>query len=394
MLSPVEFIAMIAMLFATVAFSIDSMLPALPEIGRQLTPDDLNRAQLILTSFVLGMGVGTFFAGPISDAIGRKQAILGGAVLYTIGAALASMAQTLELVLAARVLQGLGAAGPRVVALAMVRDLHAGRQMARVMSFAMMVFTLVPAIAPAMSTFIIDAFGWRGIFGAFITFSLISSLWLGLRQPETLPVEARRPMRLAPLLAALREVLTHRVVVTAIAVQTLAFAALFGTLSSTQQIFDISYGRGESFPAWFAMIAIMAGSASFLNAQLVVRLGMRRMISTTLLVQLSFSALMTVLTHFELLPEMLRFPAYLVWTTGIFFMAGLVLGNLNALAMEPMGHIAGMAASIVGAIATVLAVGIAAPIGLAFNGTPVPLMASIAVLCTLGWGLMQTIPRN
>ena len=290
-------------------------------------------------------------------------------MLYTIGAALASMAQTLELVLAARILQGLGAAGPRVVALAMVRDLHSGRQMARIMSFAMMIFTLVPAIAPAMGTFIIAAFGWRGIFGAFIIFSLISSLWLGLRQPETLPAEARRPLSLAPLLAGLREVLTNRVVVTSILVQTLAFSALFATLSSTQQIFDITYGRAESFPAWFAMIALLAGSASFLNARIVVRLGMRRVITATLAVQVVVSATMTVVTHLGLLPAFLVFPTYLAWTTGVFFMAGLVLGNLNALAMEPMGHIAGMAASAIGAIATVLSVGIAAPIGLAFDGT-------------------------
>jgi len=190
-LSSGEFIAMIAMLFATVAFSIDSMLPALPEIAAELTPGNENRAQLILTAFILGMGAGTVVAGPLSDANGRKRAILGGALLYTLGAGLASMAQTLELMLAARLIQGLGAAGPRIVSLALVRDLHSGRQMARIVSIAMMIFTTVPAIAPALSTGIIAVFGWRGIFGAFILFSLIPAARLGLRQPETLPPEAR-----------------------------------------------------------------------------------------------------------------------------------------------------------------------------------------------------------
>lgn len=393
-LSQPEFIALIAMLMATVAFSIDSMLPALPQIASELTPGNENRAQLILTAFIFGMGAGTFIAGPISDAIGRKRTILAGAVLYTTGAALAAFAQSLELVLAARVLQGLGAAGPRVVALALVRDLHAGRQMARIVSFAMMIFTTIPAIAPALSTGIIAAFGWRGIFGAFITFSAISALWLALRQPETLPPEARRPLNRKKLKAAVKEVVTHRVVSISIMVQTLVFAALFATISSIQQIYDISFGKGESFPYWFAATALLSGSASFINARIVVRLGMRWVITKTLAAQLILSGTMTLLFGTGILPAGLVFPAFFLWVTGVFFMAGLVMGNLNALALEPMGHIAGMAASIVGAISTVVSVFIAAPVGLAFNGTPVPLMGSVALFCGLGYFLMKIIPRT
>ncbi|MDE3028083.1 MAG: MFS transporter, partial [Paracoccaceae bacterium] len=181
-----EFIALLAMLFAIVSFSIDGMLPALPQIARELTPDDINRAQLIVTSFVLGMGVGTLFAGPISDTIGRRPAIFCGVGIYIVGSILASITQSLDLLLAARLLQGLGAAGPRIVTLAMVRDLYAGRNMARIVSFAMMIFTLVPAVAPSIGALIIAGFGWRGIFGAVIAFALIASSWLTLRQPETL----------------------------------------------------------------------------------------------------------------------------------------------------------------------------------------------------------------
>lgn len=388
-----EFIAMIAMLFATVAFSIDSMLPALPEIAQELTPGDVNRAQLILTAFLLGMGIGTFLAGPISDAIGRKPAIIGGAVLYTLGAALASVSHSLELVLAARVLQGLGAAGPRVVALALVRDLYAGREMARIVSFAMMIFTTFPAIAPALSTGIIAVFGWRGIFGAFILFSVVSTLWLGLRQPETLPKAERRPLQFTPLWRAMVEVLSHRVVATSIAVQTLAFATIFAALASVQPIYDVTFGLGRSFPYLFAATALLAGSGSFINARLVVRLGMRRMINVALGAQILSSGGMTLIFASGLLPAALGPPVFFVWITGVFFMASLVMGNLNALALEPMGHIAGMAASISGALATVLSVALAAPVGLAFNGTPVPLMAAAAVFSLLGYGLMKTIPR-
>ena len=391
-LGQTEFIALIAALFATIAFSIDAMLPALPQIAAELTPDAPNRAQLIITSFVLGMGIGTFVAGPLSDSFGRRRVILWGGGLYVIGAAAAWAAPSLEWLLAARLVQGLGAAGPRVVSLAMVRDLYSGRQMARVVSFAMMIFTLVPAVAPLLGQAVIGVAGWRAIFVAFVVFSGLTILWMMARQPETLPPDKRRPLALAPLLAALREVLRHRMIVTAIAVQALVFGALFGTLSSTQPIFDLGYGRGAEFPLWFAGIALVAGTASLLNAALVVRLGMRRMVTVTLGVQIALSGGMAAMSAAGAWPAALAFPAYLVWTTGVFFMAGMTLGNLNALALEPVGHIAGMAASVVGAISTVAAVMIAVPLGLAFDGTAVPLATGVAVLAGMAFLLMRTIP--
>jgi len=386
-----EFIALIAILFANIAFSIDAMLPALPEIAAELTPGEPNKAQLIITSFVLGMGIGTLFAGPLSDSYGRRTIILCGAALYCVGAALAYVAPTLETMLAARVIQGIGVAGPRIVSLAMVRDLYAGRAMARIISFAMTIFTLVPAVAPLLGTGIIAIAGWRAIFVAFMLFSVVSMLWLMLRQPETLPPAARRPFRVAPLVEALREVLSHRVIVTAIAVQTLCFGALFGTLSSTQQIFGETFGMGESFPLWFAGIALVSGAAGLINARLVGRVGMRRMVSATLLAQVLSSGLMAASGLMDL-PFVLSFGLYLVWTTGVFFGVGLTLGNLNALALEPVGHIAGMASSVVGAISTVSAVAIAVPLGLAFDGTAVPLAIGVAVLSACGYGLMRTLP--
>lgn len=380
-LSQPEFIALIAMNFAMVAFSIDSMLPALPDIAAALTPDAPNRAQLVLTSFVFGMGVGTLFTGPLSDTFGRKTVIGAGAVLYLLGAALAGRAETLEGMLAGRVLQGLGVAGPRIVAIAIVRDLYEGRPMARIMSYAMLIFTLVPALAPLLGSFIIDAFGWRAVFHSFLLFCCLVIGWLMLRQPETLPPERRRSFAPAALIEATRECFAERVFALSTALQILAFGMLFACLSSVQQIFETSFGRGDSFVYWFALIALVAGSASVINAQLVIRLGMQRMITIGFGMQVFFSSMILVSALFGPVP----FGLYMVWTTSLFFMAGLVIGNLNALAMEPVGHIAGLAASVLGAVATVLGAVIAAPIGLAFDGTPLPLAIATASLSALGF---------
>lgn len=380
-----EFIALIAMNFALVAFSIDSMLPALPEIAQALTPEAPNRAQLVLTSFVFGMGVGTLFTGPLSDTFGRKPVIAAGTVLYLLGAYLAGQAETLDGMLAGRVLQGLGVAGPRVVAIAIVRDLYEGRPMARIMSYAMMVFTLVPAFAPLLGSFIIDAFGWRAVFYSFLLFASLVIGWLMIRQPETLPVEKRRPFNVAALVLATKECFAQRVFVLSMLTQVLSFGMLFGCLSSVQQTFETSFDRADSFVYWFALIALISGSASVINARLVVRLGMQRMIAAGFGMQIGFSVMVLVAAVFGPVP----FVLYMIWTTSLFFMAGLVIGNLNALAMEPVGHIAGLAASVLGAVATVLGAVIAVPIGLAFDGTPLPLAIATAVLSSVGYAIVK-----
>jgi len=388
-----EFVALMGVLFATIAFSIDAMLPALPEIAAELTPGAVNNAQLVLTSFVLGMGAGTFLAGPLSDRFGRKPVILAGAAIYIAAAVAAWQAPTLEALLAARVVQGIGASGPRVVTLAMMRDLYSGRQMARVMSLAMMVFVLVPAVAPAIGQVIIGFFDWRAIFLAFVIFSLMSGAWLALRQPETHPPERRLSLEPARLLGALAEVTGSRVVMIYTAVLSLTFGILFAVLSATQPIFDVSFGRAESFPAWFAAIALASGTASLVNAALVVRLGMRRMVLASFTALVGLSALAAAATALGILGTAAAFPAHILWTTAVFFSAGMTIGNLNALALEPMGHIAGLASSAVGAISTVLGVAIAVPIGLAFDGTPLPLYLGVLATASLALVLVRTSPK-
>ena len=391
-MSRVEFVALCAMMFATIAFSIDAILPALPEIGQELSPDNLNNAQMILTSFMLGMGVGTFFTGPLSDTFGRKPVIVGGAVLYMICAAIGWASQSLELVLAARLFQGIGAAGPRVVTLAIIRDLYSGREMARLVSIVMLIFTIVPAIAPLLGSFIIAFSGWRGVFAAFILFSFLSVVWLGIRLPEPLAREDRRPFRLPVLMAAVGEMWAIPVVRISILVQTLCFGMLMTILTSVQQVYDITFDRGDSFPVWFAVVSLIAGSASILNAWLVMRLGMRFLVTVTLGVQVGCSLVM-LLAWISLPVGATLFGIFVFWQTTLFFQAGMTLGNLNAMALEPLGHMAGTAASVMGAISTVLGAALAVPVGLAFNGTPLPLSIGIGAEAGLGCALMLWMKR-
>jgi MFS transporter, DHA1 family, multidrug resistance protein len=384
-----EFTAMLAMLFATIAFSIDAMLPALPQIAGELSPGNINRAQLILTAFILGMGIGTLFAGPISDAVGRKPAIFGGFVLYVVGAVLAHQAQSLELLLAARVLQGLGASGPRIVGLAMVRDLYEGREMARVSSFVMMVFMVVPAVAPSIGAAIIHVWDWRAVFLAFILFAVGGALWVGLRQPETLHPARRRPLSADNIIAAAREILTDRQVLIYTGVMTLGFGQMFGLLSSIQQLFSATYGRGPEFPLWFALIAAFSALSAIVNARFVMKIGMRGMCIRAYALQIVFSVVALALVKTGAVTGNTAFAVFFIWATSVFFLSGFTYGNLNALALQRKGHIAGMAASIITAVATVGSVIIAAPLGQAFDGTPVPVMAGAAISSGIAFWLMR-----
>ena len=395
-----EFLALMAMLFATIAFSTDAMLPALPAIEQALTPEAPNRAQLIVTSFLFGMGFGTLITGPLSDTFGRKPTIIAFASLYIGGALLAWIAPSLELVLAARVIQGIGAAGPRVVGIAIVRDLYSGREMARLMSFIFIVFSLFPAIAPLIGEQVIALAGWRAIFLVFVVFIATSTLWLAIRQPETLPPERRTPFSLPILWTNIKIVLANRTVRFTVAVQVFVMAQLFTMVSTTQPVFERLFDKGESFTLWFAFIAVCAGTSSFVNARYVMRVGMRGMVTRALIATLVVSAVCLATTSLIPLPETLFFGIYLFWVVMIFFQMGLTMGNLNTLALEPMGAMAGTASSVIGALATALSVLVAAPIGLMFTDSIYPLVLGcmicgvIALSLMLRMGAREEEPEN
>ncbi len=383
---------MMAILFAVIAFSIDSMLPALPRIGAELSPDSPNRAQLIIMSFVMGMGIATFFTGSISDAFGRKPVILIGTALYILGAALAWAAPSLELMLLARFIQGVGGSGPRVVAMAIVRDLYSGRDMARIVSFIMLVFMLVPAAAPLLGQGIMTIAGWRGIFAAFVIFALIAAIWISFRLPETLDRSARRPVRLPVMIDGLMQMLRHPAVRLSILAQMACYAVLFIAISLVQPVFDVVFGRGDEFPLWFAGMALVGAASSVINASLVMRIGMRRLATLAFGLQVVFASVMSVIWLSGLRGDAM-FHVYIIWQCTLFLQTGLTIGNLNAIAMEPMGHIAGMAASVVGSVSTLGGALMAVPIGLAFNGTPLPLSIGVGVASAMAWLLLLRLRR-
>lgn len=372
-----EFVAMVALLFASVAFAIDAMLPLITQMGRELAPEQPAQAQLVITLYVAGLGLGTFVAGPLSDALGRRRVILGGIGLYMIAASVAALSGSMTTLLVARFAQGLATAGPRVAAQALVRDLYSGPTMARVMSLAMALFVLVPAVAPLIGAWIADFYGWRAIFWAFVIFGVVSGGWLALRQPETLPPERRRPLQPARLAAALTEVLGHARVRLYLIALTLGFATMFVWLSSLARVFEDSFDRGAEFPVWFAMVALLSAPASLLNARLVMRLGMMRLVFTAFGVQVV--AACGLLALLEYAPADWHFPGFMLFMWLQFAAVALTFGNLNALALEPMGHIAGMAASVMGGFSTLAAALIATGLVSLGDGTPVPL-----ALATLG----------
>jgi DHA1 family bicyclomycin/chloramphenicol resistance-like MFS transporter len=386
-LSTGEFVIIIALNFSLIAFSIDALLPALPDIASELVPLSPNKTQFIISSFLLGMGIATLFTGPLSDSFGRKKIIFVGGIIFLFGTVLASTANNLEIVLLGRFIQGLGVAGPRVVTLAIVRDLYAGRRMAQIMSISMIFFTFVPAVAPMIGALLLLNFGWRSIFTGFIVFLIIAVGWLLLRQPETLMIKNRVSFTFTRIYNSFLDCFSNKVFVISTILQTLTFSILFASISTIQQIFDITYDKALSFPYWFGLIALISGSGSLINSYLVVQMGMRKLINLGFMIGIGSSLFLILVNIFYLIP----FPLYFVWQLSVFFMIGLIIGNLNAMAMQPMGHIAGLAASIIGSASTIFGVVIAIPIGLSFKNTPDPLIIGILCLSSLSFLILKLL---
>lgn len=375
-----EFIALMAMMISLVAMSIDAMLPALSEIGKDLAVQRDNNTQLIISLFILGIAVGQMIYGPLSDTTGRKPTVYTGFCLFMIGCLLSLLAVNFGMMLAGRIIQGLGLAGPRIVTMAIIRDRYEGRAMARVMSIVMAVFIVVPAIAPAFGQVILMLAGWRAIFGVVLALALIVSIWFAVRQPETLAPEHRARFSLKRTVVVFREICAIRAAFGYTLAAGFIFGAFQGYLNSAQQIFQIQYGRGVWSPLYYSVLALSIGGASLWNSRLVMRYGMRSLIRWFSLNLGAVSILFLLIAGLqEGHPPLWSLMLYLIIS---FFSLGLLFGNLNALAMRPLGHIAGAGAAMVGSFSILLAVPLGILIGQVYNGTIVPLVAGFALLGT------------
>jgi DHA1 family bicyclomycin/chloramphenicol resistance-like MFS transporter len=390
--STAEFIVLVALLNAMVAMSIDTMLPAIGAIASELGAIDPNARQFIITSFFAGMTLGTLIYGPWSDSIGRKPAIYAGLALYGVGSLICLASTSFEMILIGRFIQGFGAASPRIVSIAMVRDGSAGASMARVMSFVMTVFMLVPIVAPSVGQVVLLFASWRFIFAGFFGIGLIAAVWLWLRQAETLPRERRSPMSFAALAQAAKEVLSHPVAMG----YTLATGCIFGGficyLGTSQQLFAEQYGQGEYFAIWFGVFAVAIAIAMIFNAKLVMKYGMRNLSKWALKGNIILSALFLVAgLVFAGHPPLWMLGLYLFTN---FFCCGILFGNYNAIALEPMGRIAGMAAAISGAGSSLFAIISGTLIGQQYDGTVIPLAAGFTGLGLLALGFTEWAERR
>ncbi|MFC4270072.1 multidrug effflux MFS transporter [Sneathiella chungangensis] len=382
----VEQIILLALMISMVALSIDVMLPALFDISRDLKAANPNDRQYVIAAVFLGLAIGQLFYGPISDSTGRKPAIYFGFGLFLLGCLLSIFATNFTVMLIGRLLQGLGVASPRIVSLALIRDQYEGREMARFVSLVMTVFILVPVLAPALGQVILIFAEWRAIFVVLLLLGLATLTWFALRQVETLPPEKRAPLSLRRIWLAVKEVVGTRAAFGYTLVGGFIFSAFLGYLTMSQQIFQDQYGVGEMFAVYFGVLALALGTASFVNARLVMRFGMRKLSYYALVALTLLSGLFVIYTYIhDGHPPLSTLVAFFMVT---FFCIGILFGNFNAMAMEPLGHIAGVAAAVIGSITTFVSMGLGTLIAQLYDGTVLPLVASFAVLGGLSLAAM------
>ena len=377
-----ELVGITAAVMALNALAIDIMLPALGIIAKDLNIANANDRQLIVVVYVVGTGVAQLFFGPIVDRFGRRRVLLWALGFYVAASVLSIFAPTFALLLAARCFQGVATAATRVAVIASVRDQVSGRRMSEVMSFAITIFMAAPILAPSFGQLVLFAAPWRGIFVVLLLYGAIIALWAFLRMPETLPPEKRAALNARRILGAYGEFVSNRTAFGYTMISAIAFGALFGLISTSEQIFLETFEIGGYFGLAFASIAIALAVATMLNAKLVGRFGMRRLCHGALIffviVNVMHLAINTAIGD--------NFWVFMIFAGLAFFAIGLVGPNCNALAMEPMGHIAGAAAAAYGFAGTTLAGVLGALIGRFYDGTTTPVLTGFACLSLASFG--------
>ncbi|MFK8051414.1 MAG: multidrug effflux MFS transporter [Woeseiaceae bacterium] len=376
-----EFIIMMALTMSLVALAIDTMLPAHAIIGEELGVANINDTQFMVYMLFIGLGFGQLIFGALADGLGRLPAIFLGLGCFVVGTVVSLLSETFTVMLVGRLLQGIGVAGPRTITVAIVRDLYKGRQMASVMSFIMSIFILVPAIAPALGQGIMLFTGWRSIFWTFLGLAAGVGLWFAKRQPETLKPEDRQPLDAATLWKNTKTVVSSKIAMGYTLAAALISGAFIGFLATAQQILQVQYELGVMFPAYFAPLAACVGTSTLVNGKIVIKYGMR-LLATIAAVCITIVSGLLLLAAFYWQGEP-PLPITMLGLMSLFLFIGLVFGNLNALAMEPMGKIAGTAAAIIGALSTLVSAAIGVFCGVLYNNTIYPLAGSFLILGTL-----------
>lgn len=365
-----EFIALMASLMSIVALSIDALLPALPQIGQYLSVTDINQNQKLVTMIFLGLGFGQLIFGPLSDSFGRKPIVYAGFLLFIIATYICLSTKSFDVMVFGRVLQGIGLASPRTISIAMVRDSYSGNYMAKILSIVVMVFILVPVIAPTLGQFLLKYYDWQSIFYVNLAFGIIVMIWFWFRQSETLKNEHKIKFSGMLFIDGAKEFVKHKPAVAFTLVSGFITGSFMVYLSTAQQIFEQQYNLADKFPMIFASLAIAVGLATYLNSRFVVRFGMWKIAYAATIAYVLISLLYIVLYYNGNNPSI----EILVGFFAIqFFSIGFLFGNLRALAMQPLGHIAGIGAAINGFVSTVMAVPIANYIGSFIDNSVLPL---------------------
>lgn len=371
-----EFVALIAFMMALTALSIDIMLVALPEIDTSFALSDANDRQYVITAYLLGFAVGQPVYGPLSDWYGRKPVLYVGTGLFAVGAVIAVLAPDFTVLLIARAVQGIGAAAARVIAVAIVRDRFAGRGMSRVMSFVIMTFIVVPIVAPSIGSAVLVFGDWRWVFAALLVAAVALLLWFGLRLPETLTDENRMPLRASTLMAAVRLMVTDRQTLGYTVATGFIFGNLMAYVGSAEQMFVDHFGVGDAFPLYFGAVAAVMIPASILNARLVERLGMRKLSHLALIGQVVACGVIGVLGF----PGDLPLPLFCAFLAVAFLCFGIMMPNFNAIAMEPLGRLAGTGSSFIGFYSTAAGAILGGVIGQSYDGSVQPFLVGFAIL--------------
>lgn len=377
-----EFIALMAMLMALNALAIDIMLPGLQEIGSSLNVVNENHRQYVVSAYLIGFGIAQLFYGPIADRFGRRMPMLIGLGIYVISSLAVILVPSFEMLLALRFIQGVGSAATRVITISIVRDVYGGRQMAEVMSLIMMVFMVVPVVAPGSGQVIMFLGHWHLIFVFMAVAAVLVGIWMYLRLPETLDPKDVRPLSIRSIFGGFRIVLTDRIALSYTLASTVIFGALFGFINSAQQVYMGIYQLGALFPVAFGAVAVFMAFASFINSRLVGRIGMRRLSHGSLIGFITINLIWLV--GQMLGPQPMPFPIFLLLFSLAMFQFGWIGSNFNALAMEPLGHVAGTASSVLGFMGTVGGSLIGAAIGQAYDGTALPMVAGFFVVSIVG----------